>query len=246
MRPKDPAWLEFYRYRLMRREMRLLAVYRTQGRRPRISLGAYWRASFIPLVLGLVFFGARAAYGAIGVDGTVAQGTAVFAAAMLLLGLVLADVQLFVTNSPAWAFAKKAVNWSAVAQKLNQLSPKPDGTGWDLNEVAPVTAWDRIEVPPSFLNVAAKSYRQMAKTPPSLNQTLVQGREIQALGLLGLLLLITFLLFPGFASAGLPLILFFAAFPAKNLKARLDFWVTWPELQQIFDWKAINRMAGRL
>ena len=178
----DSAALEFYRYRLMRREMSLLAAYRTTGRRPRISLGAYWRASFIPLVLGLVFFGTRALYLALGAEMDLSQGMAGFAAAMLLLGLVLADVQLFVTNSPAWAFAKKALNWSAVAHKMSHLRPQSDGKPWALDEPGPETPWDKVQVPPKFLNSAAKSYLQMSKNSPNLNQTLMQGARCRRLG----------------------------------------------------------------
>ena len=62
--------------------------------------------------------------------------------------------------------------------------------------------------------------------------------------MLGLLLIITVLFYPWALSWGLPALLFFASFPAKRLKARLDFWVTWPELRQVFDWREIERMAA--
>ena len=249
MRAKgEPAWLAFYRSRLLRREMRLLAAYRTQGRRPRIRQGAYWRASFIPLVLGLVFFGARWLYMAMGVEMAPAQNAAALAAALLLMGLLMADMQLFIANSPAWAFTKQVVNWPAVAGRLNQLSPQADGSPWDLRQPGQAgspTPWDRVQVPPSFLRAAARSYQHMAKTPPSLGQTLTQGGEAQGLifVMLGLSAVVQF--FPQVMTAALPMILFFAAFPAKRLKARLDFWVTWPELRQVFDWQAIERFAAR-
>ena len=85
---------KFYQMRLLRRELSLLALYRTKGRSPRIAQLAYWRASFTPLVVGLVFFGAQA------LGGTESQAS--IAALALLLSLILADMQLFAMSIGTW------------------------------------------------------------------------------------------------------------------------------------------------
>ncbi|MGB1081939.1 MAG: hypothetical protein ACPG4D_05465, partial [Alphaproteobacteria bacterium] len=53
------SFLTKYALFLFRRELSILSLFLMQGRRRRIFLGAYWRASFFPGLLGLYFVAMR-------------------------------------------------------------------------------------------------------------------------------------------------------------------------------------------
>ena len=228
----ENALLTFYRGRLLRREMSLLGAYASQGRSPRISHFAYWRASFIPLAVPLAFFFARQ----VGVP----ELQATLIALSLFLGLIFADIQLFVMNSATWIFAKKTLNWAKVRDMARAF-------GADVHAAETATAssrWDQIEVPASFLQNMAKSYQKMRQSPPDLNQLIFSSLEARSLLISTVILLIVLRLSPDLMAFALPVFLFVTAWPAKRLKAALDFRVTWPVLQQAFDWDNIDQLAN--
>lgn len=223
--------IALYRRRLVARELRLLSSYRLNGRRPRITSLAYWRASFIPLLVPLIFFALK------GVG--VSDAAAALPALVFLGALLIADVQLFVLNAGAWIFAQKGLSWSKVEQAIyHEL-----GQDLDLHQQGKSTSWDKVQVPPAFLTNAAKSYQQFQRTPPKLADLIQQSSEARTILISFALLIAIGLLSPQFMDLALPIFLFVIAWPAKRLKASLDFCVTWPALKGLFDWDKINHMA---
>ena len=223
---------KFYQMRLLRRELSLLALYRTRARNPRIAQLAYWRASFTPLVVGLVFFGTRA----LGLTETQAS----IAALALLLSLVLADMQLFIMGVGAWRFARQVLNWRAV-ESLCQTYV--GGREENLQTAGAKNRWDEVPIDKRHLQGFAKIYLQMRENSPSLDQLIVKSAEARALLISLLLLLLVVQFNPQLFAVALPIFFFVSAWPAKRLKASIDFWFTWPILQEAFDWGSVSKLA---
>ena len=221
----------FYATRLIRRELSLLASYRLNGRSPRIGQLAYWRASFIPLALGLTFFLGRA----LGLADT----QAALAAGVLLLGLVLADMQLFVLNAGAWIFARRTLDWGAVARLYADFH----GQAIDLRQAAAPNRWDAIVVSPAHLQGIAAMYQRLKKQRPDVGALIQQSQEARVLGITTFLALVIMLISPQLVGVTFTVYLFVSAFTARRLKAAIDFHLTWPVLQQAFNWDEIRRLG---
>lgn len=229
----EAGLLGLYRARLLRRELSLLTAYYRQGRSPRIAHLAYRRASFVPLVVPLIFFALRG----IGLPET---GAAIVAFSAFL-GLVLADMQLFVMNAGNWIFAKQALNWQRVAD----ISRAITGQGLDTTQAPASNRWDQVQISSAYRQSMAKTYLNMRKGPPELSQLLTQSPEARTL-LISTAIVLAVLAF-NITLLGLTLAIYFfvIAWPAKRLKAALDFRLTWPVLRDAFKWDEIERLAGR-
>lgn len=226
-----PGLLSFYRRRLVRREVSLLAAYRLFGRHPRLYYGAYWRASFTPLALGLMFFLSRS----LGIS----DPQAALVALSLALGLVFADMRLFVLNAPTWVFARQVIRWPVIADLVEAYA----GVRPDFRRPSPENRWDRVPLGKTHRRALARSYQRMRNDPPGLKALVGQSAEVRTLGLATLLLVAVLTLSPNFTGVALAVYGFVIAWPAKRLKAALDLWVTWPILQQAFDWARIDQFA---
>ncbi len=227
MRPE----LNFYQIRLIRRELKLLAAYATEGRQPRVSKGAYWRASTIPLALGLAFFLARA----LGLP----DPQAAMAAVALLLGLILADLHMFVANAPAWIFARKTLDWQRVADLHLQFVGRP----LDLTNPPRQTRWDRVRIPPAYTKNLARMYEGLRRNPMRLSQVVGTNPELRILIVLTALTLAALWLSPELRGFTLSLYFFLSAWNAKRIKAAVDFHMTWPVLSHAFTWDKIRRLS---
>ena len=69
------SFLTKYALFLFRRELSILSLFLMQGRRRRIFLAAYWRASFFPGLLGLYFVAMRLSGLGLGAQGPGASQT---------------------------------------------------------------------------------------------------------------------------------------------------------------------------
>ena len=226
--------LNLYRMRLVRRELNLLVIYRQRGRRPRIYQWAYWRASYAPLLLGLVFFGTRS-LGLLDIEASMV-------AVSLLIGYILADMQWFMINATTWMFTKRALDWGMVRQ-MSQFYVGPTG---DLSKPPAANRWDQTLIPPDYLKNLAVTYELLKISPPSLRQVFFKTAEGRGLFIMTLSTCLFVALQPQFTGAILAIYAFFAAWPAKRLKAAVDFHATWPIMQDAFDWTKISLMTGKL
>ncbi len=229
----EPGLIGLYRARLLRRELSLLTSYYRDGRSPRISHTAYWRASFIPLIVPLVFFALR------GLNYPEPQAGLVASSAFL--GAILADMQLFAMNAGNWIFAKQTLNW----RRIGDLSLAITGRGLDTSQPMAKNRWDQIQISPAYRQSMAKTYLSMRKGPPELTQLLTQSPEARALLISTAVALAVIVLSPAFIGFTLPIYFFVVAWPAKRLKAAIDFRFTWPILRDAFKWDEVERMAGR-
>ncbi len=227
MRPE----LNFYQVRLIRRELKLLATYAAHGRRPRIANTAYWRASSIPLAVGLAFFIARAL--------ALTDSQAGLTATALLMGLILADLHMFVANAPAWAFARKTLDWRRVADLHLQFV----GTPLNLTTPQQPNQWDRARVPPSYEKNLARVYQGLRRRPKGLTLVVGHSPELRILTALTGLTLAALWLSPELRGFTLSLYFFLSAWNAKRLKAAVDFHMTWPVLSHAFSWGDIRRLS---
>ena len=229
----EPALLGLYRARLLRRELTLLASYYAQGRRPRILCLAYWRASFIPLVVPLLFFALRG----LGFP----EPQAALVACSAFLGLMLADMQIFVMNAGNWIFAKQALNWGQIAAFSRSIA----GKSLDTSKPAVNNRWDQIRISPADRQFLAKTYLNMRKRSPDMGNLLIRSPEASTLLIATVVALAVVWLRPEFTGFTLLIYCFLMTWPAKRLKAAIDFRITWPVLREAFDWEEVERLAGR-
>ena len=235
MTAPDPWILEVMRTRLVRREVSLLTAYGLFGRHPRVQHAAYWRASFTPLALAAMFFASRAV--------GVADPQAALIAGALLAGLVLADMQLFVINAPAWIFARQMIRWPVLAdlaEAYTGIRPKFARQGPTQSQ----SRWEHITLSPAHRQALAKGYQQMRNTPLALAKLISASAEFRVLVLSSLILLVVLTVSPALSSFALAVFSFVIAWPAKRLKAGIDLWLTWPVLRDLFDWQKIDQAAA--
>lgn len=223
--------LNFYQLRLIRRELSLLAIYRNKGRQPRITQVAYWRASAIPFAVGVAFFISRY----LGLDDTQSTMTA----AILFGGLLLADMHLFVSNAPAWIFARQTIDWGQVAR----LHKNFVGEAIDLSQPPVKNRWDTVRVPQSYLKGIGGMYQSMANQSPTVVQVISQSPEFRVIGILTLLTVASLMLAPDFVGFSLSVYFFLFAWNAKRVKAAVDFHLTWPVLKHAFNWDSIRGLS---
>ena len=223
--------MNFYQLRLIRRELRLLAVYRNQGRQPRLARAAYWRASSVPLAVGLGFF--------IGEYLGLSELQATIAALVLFIGLIVADMQLFISNVPGWIFARKILNWRRVAN----LHWRFVGSPLDLSIPAVKNRWDEVSVSPEVLRGFATLYKNLNNKPPTLMELILKSSELRILVALTGLTCVAFWLNTEFRGFTLSFYFFLSALNAKRLKAAIDFYLTWPVLKQAFEWEKIRQLS---
>ena len=221
--------LDLYQRRVIARELALLAIYRRKGRSPRMMHWVYWRYSFAPLVIGCLFV-----FCTQGLAMATPQATLVVLCAFI--GLILADMQLFVLNAGTWIFARAVLDWRRVAE----LHGSYHGTVPNLARGGQQSRWDSIPVPPTYTKKLAKTYLHLRQSPPTLGQLVQQSGELRVLALTTSLTLVLLFLNSAFVGVTLIAYVFFVAWPAKRLKAALDFHFTWPLLQDAFDWEKIR------
>ena len=224
------SFLTKYALFLFRRELSILSLFLMQGRRRRIFLGSYWRASFFPGLLGLYFVAVR-------LSG-LGLGAALSAIALFCAGALATEILLYQQNRMTWPVFQRIIDQEKFRRAVRDHLGFEDYPGRD--------QWQTVEAqaPEQIRSLILKSLQQTRQNPPTWRSYLTQAPEVKAGGAM---VLFTGLMLMGPVGTSLitvPVLSFFLGVTLRRVKQGLDSALVWPFVESLIDWTMVNALGS--